>query len=58
MLQGAVSLCCAVRTMSSKPFGGPMPPQKLLPGWMLVIWLSATGVQGNILTRDQIWGGQ
>lgn len=48
-------VCC--KGDGSKPFEGPMPPQKLLPGWMLVIWLSATGVQGNMLTRDEMWGG-
>ena len=55
MLREAVSGWCVVRVMGSKPCCGPMPPQKLLPGYMLVIWVSATGVQGNMLTQDQMW---
>ena len=57
MLRGAVSTLCAVRAMRSKSFDGPMPPQKLLPGWMLVTWLSATCVQGGVLTGERMRGG-
>ena len=43
-------VCC--NGDGGQAFGGPMSPQKLLPGWT-----SAIGVQGSMLSRDQVWGG-
>ena len=56
MLQGVVSLMCIVMVKVSRPFEGPRPLRKLLTGWVLMIWWSATSAQGIKKALDPMWG--
>ena len=42
----------AVEATVGKPFDGPRPPRKVLPGWTPVMWWSATGAEGIAKTLD------
>lgn len=58
MLHRVVSSMCVIKVKVSRPFEGPGPPRKLLTGWALMIWWSATSAQGIKKALDPMWGRQ